>query len=231
MRYGAPMKPRELVASAAIPGHAGSLQCWRHDGAFAVWVGRTELMSSRVHESEELLADVVLQSLGARPAPRVLVGGLGMGFTLARTLAGVDAQARVEVVELVPEIVAWNRYLYGHCAGHPLADPRVHVTVGDVGAALADAAAAGAYDAILLDVDNGPEALVHPDNARLYAPPGLLAARAALRPGGVLGVWSSAEAPTFAGRLQGCGFTVATHRTRARGHKGPRRTVWTAVRR
>ena len=229
MRYGARMKPRELVASAVIPGDSATLQCWRHDGAYSLWVGRTELMSSRVHESEELLADVVVQALGPRPAPRVLVGGLGMGYTLARTLAGVDAHARVEVVELVPEVVAWNREHFGHCAGKPLDDPRVQVTVGDVGATLG--AAAGAYDAVLLDVDNGPEALVHPDNARLYAPGGLLLARAALRPGGVLGVWSSVEAPTFAGRLQGCGFTVTTHRTRARGHKGPRRTVWTAVRR
>jgi spermidine synthase len=223
------MKPRELVAVAAVPGGVGKLQCYCHDGAYSLWLDRTELMSSRVHESEELLADVVLQALGPRPAPRVLVGGLGMGFTLARTLAGVDAGARVDVVELLPEVVDWNREHFGHLAGHPLRDPRVAVTVGDVGATLA--ASAEAFDAILLDVDNGPEALVHADNARLYAPAGLIVARKALRPGGVLGVWSSAEAPTFAGRLQGCGFTVATHRTRARGHKGPRRTIWTAVRR
>lgn len=229
MRYGARMKPRELVASAMVPGEAAALQCWRHDGAYSLWIGRTELMSSRVHESEELLADVVVQALGPRPASRVLVGGLGMGFTVARTLVGVGADARVDVVELVPEVVAWNREHFGHCAGKPLDDPRVHVIIGDVGATLVESP--DAYDVVLLDVDNGPEALVHPGNARLYAPAGLLVARAALRAGGVLGVWSSAEAPTFAGRLQGCGFTVTTHRTRARGRKGPRRTVWTAIRR
>lgn len=223
------MKPRELVAVAAVPGGSGKLQCYRHDGAYSLWLDRTELMSSRVHESEELLADLVLQALGPRPGAHVLVGGLGMGFTLARTLAGVDAGARVDVVELLPEVVAWNREHFGHLAGHPLRDARVHVAVGDVAATLADAKEA--FDAILLDVDNGPEALVHPGNDRIYAPAGLIAARKALRPGGVLGVWSSAEAPTFAGRLQGCGFTVATHHTRARGRKGPRRTIWTATRR
>ena len=142
-------------------------------------------------------------------------------------LASVDTNAQVEVVELVPEVVAWNRELFGHLAGNPLLDPRVRVTVGDVHDALV--AGVGERDIVLLDVDNGPEALVHPGNARLYANAGLMAARHALRPGGVLAVWSSVEVPSFTGRLRGAGFAVTTHRTRARGRKGPRRTIWTAV--
>lgn len=221
--------PRELVATAKVPGHAGELRCYRHDGAFQLWIDRTELMTSRVHESEQMLADVVVEALAGRPAPTFLVGGLGMGFTLAQLLAKAPPEARFHVVELVPEVLAWNRELFGHLAGHPLQDPRVTAEVGDV----FDVLAVGGerFDGILLDVDNGPEALVHPDNARLYAPRGLVAAREALRPGGVLGVWSSADSPAFGGRLKGVAMDVTTHHTRARGRKGPRRTIWTAKKR
>jgi spermidine synthase len=221
--------PRELVASARVPGHDAELRCYRHDGAFALWLGRTELMSSRVHESEQMLADAAFDALGATPAPRVLVGGLGMGFTLARVLARADAGARVEVVELVPDVVAWNRELFAHLNGDPLRDPRVTVTEGDVFDVLQ--AADADRDVVLLDVDNGPEALVHPGNDRLYAPSGLVAARDALTRGGVLGLWSSAHDTAFAGRLRGVALDVTTHHTRARGRKGPRRTVWIATRR
>lgn len=223
------MIPRELIASAKVPGHQGDLHCYRHDGAFQLCLGRTELMSSRVHESEQMLAQVALQALGPRPAPRVLVGGLGMGFTLAQVLALAPADAAVEVVELIPEVITWNRELFGHLAGHPLRDARVTVTTGDVFDVLR--AARGARDVVLLDVDNGPEAMVHPGNDRLYATAGLVVARDALRPGGVLGVWSSANDQAFGGRLRGVAMTVTTHHTRARGQKGPRRTIWTAVRR
>jgi spermidine synthase len=224
--------PRELVATARVPGDGAELRCYRHDGAFALWLGRNELMSSRVHESEEMLADLAFDALvsrGKRPAARMLVGGLGMGFTLARLLARAGADARVEVVELVPEVVLWNRELFGELAGHPLRDPRVTVTIGDVHDALQ--AARGEADVVLLDVDNGPDALVHAGNERLYAPKGLVAARDALAPGGVLAVWSAADNPSFAGRLRGVALDVATHHTRARGRKGPRRTIWVAVRR
>lgn len=223
------MIPRELVASARVPGHKGVLHCYRHDRDFSLWLDRTELMSSRVHESEEMLAEVALAALGSRPAPRILVGGLGMGFTLARVLRDVDAEAVVEVVELVPEVVEWNRGLLADLAGKPLFDARVRVSTGDVAEAIR--AAAAQYDVVLLDVDNGPEALVHPGNQRLYSGDGLAAARAALRPGGVLAVWSSADSPAFAHRLRCANFQVSTHHTRARGRKGPRRTLWTAVRR
>jgi spermidine synthase len=220
--------PRELIATAVVPGHQGQLRCYRHDGAYQIWLDRTELMSSRVHESEQMLAEVALQALGKRAAPQVLVGGLGMGFTLAQVLAGVDAHALVQVVELVPEVVAWHRQWFGPLAGQPLQDGRVQLQVGDVHDAIA--AETQRYDVILLDVDNGPEALVHPGNDRIYANAGLVTARHALRPGGVLAVWSAADSVPFGGRLRGAGFRVETHHTRARGRKGPRRTIWTAVR-
>ncbi|MBL8753740.1 MAG: hypothetical protein JNK15_10610 [Planctomycetes bacterium] len=221
------MKPRELVASAAVPGHKATLQCWEHDGAHQLWLGRTELMSSRVHESEEALAEYAVAARGRAGCKRVLVGGLGMGFTLAKLLASIDADAVVEVHELVPEVVQWNQSVFGHHAGHPLRDPRVQVVVGDVAKALRTKAV---YDVILLDVDNGPEALVHPRNEDLYANRGLVELRDALRPDGVLGVWSSADSPSFTGRLRGAGMKVTAHHTRARGRKGPRRTIWTCRR-
>lgn len=224
--------PRELVATARVPGHGGELRCYRHDGAFQLWIDRTELMSSRVHESEQMLAEVGCAHLAAKKAPRVLVGGLGMGFTLATVLKLAPADAVVVVVELVPEVVQWNRELFGHLAGNPLQDARVQVQVGDVFDTMTAAKAAKEhFDAILLDVDNGPEALVHPRNTRLYASAGLVAARDVLALGGVVAVWSSVEVPSFEGRMRGAGFDVTTHRTRARGRKGPRRTIWTAKRR
>jgi spermidine synthase len=220
------VKPRELVASARVPG-GGELRCYHHDGAFALWLDRTELMSSRVHESEEMLADVAMAAVAGRAGVRVLVGGLGMGFTLARVLAKAGDDARVEVVELLPEMVSWNEQWFGHLAGHPLRDPRVTVTVGDVFDALR--AGRAAWDVVLLDVDNGPEALVHPCNDRLYEDRGLVIARDALRPGGVLAVWSSAHSVSFGKRLGGVGLKVTTHNTRARGRKGPRRVIWVAA--
>jgi spermidine synthase len=221
--------PRELVASAKVPGHRGELQCYRHDGGYALWLDRTELMSSRVHESEEMLADVAIDAFAPGAPQRVPVGGLGIGFTLARMLARVDATAAVAVVELIPEVVEWHRQWFGALCNEPLRDARVATRIGDVGEVIA--AAVAEYDVVVLDIDNGPEALVHPGNARLYAVDGLRAMRAALRPGGVLAVWSSADSPQFAHRLQQAGFRVTPHHTRARGRKGPRRTIWTAVRR
>jgi spermidine synthase len=220
--------PHDLVGTARVPGHDAELRCFHHDGDFTIWIDGTELMSSRVHGSEEALAELTLARLGARTAPRVLVGGLGMGFTLARTLALVDAAAVVDIVELVPEVVAWNRDLLGHRARHPLRDPRTNLILGDVVETIAETR--GGYDAMLLDVDNGPEGLSRPSNQYLYGEPGLARARAALRPGGVLGVWSSWANPPFTARLRRGGFQVAEHTVRARRTKGPRRTIWVAAR-
>lgn len=217
------MKPNELLATATVPGSAEPLRLYHHDGAFTLRLGRVELMSSRVHGSEDLLAELALAPLGAN-ASRVMVGGLGMGFTLARVLALVGPATTVDVVELVPEVVAWNAERIGACAGHPLRDPRVVVHVADVGAHLV--AVTAPYDAILLDVDNGPDALARADNDALYDHRGLAAARRALRPSGVLAVWSSANDAAFVARFRAAGFHVETHAVRARGRKGPRRTIW-----
>lgn len=223
------MIARELVGTASVPGHRGELRCYRHDRDFAIWIDRTELMSSRVHGSEEALAELGLAHLAGRAAPHVLIGGLGMGFTLARALDVLPRDATVDVAEIVPAVVEWNRELFGHCAGHPLRDPRAHVSVGDIADSIATAN--GKYDAILLDVDNGPEGLSRPANDRLYGARGLAATHAALRPAGVLAVWSSADHDAFDGRLRRAPFRVETHRVRARRTKGPRRTIWVAARR
>lgn len=218
------MIAQQLVGKARIPGHHAELHCYRHDRDFYYRIDGVELMSTRVFGSEEALAELALQRLHPRTATRVLVGGLGMGFTLARTLALVGSDAVVEVAELVPEVVTWNRELLGEFARHPLRDPRTRVVVGDVGEVLA--ASAAIYDAVLLDVDNGPAALSRPGNDRLYGAHGLAAARAALRPGGVLAVWSSGADPAFAASLRRAGFLVTEHRVRARRTRGPRRTIW-----
>lgn len=227
-RHTVAVKPRDLIATAAVPGHRGELRCYHHDGAYEVWIGHTELMSSRVHGSEEMLAELAIERLGPRRAPRVLVGGLGMGFTLARALALSPERGRVEVVELVPDVVKWNRELFGHCAGRPLDDPRAELVEGDVRGHL-EAAEDGAYDVILLDVDNGPEGLSRPANDSLYSRPGLKLLRRVLKQGGVLGVWSSSDDAAFDARLRKGRFQVRVHHVKARRTKGPRRTIWVAM--
>jgi spermidine synthase len=216
----------ELLGTAQIPGQTGELHLYRHDGDFTFRVRGIELMSSRVHGSEELLAELALRRLLDTHRARVLIGGLGMGFTLARVLCLVGDAAEVEVAELVPEVVDWNRRWIGQCNGHPLRDRRVQLIEGDVAPCIRGAR--GAYDAILLDVDNGPEGLVLEANDWLYSETGLAAAGAALRPGGVLAVWSSSAHPWFTDRLQDTGFAVAERRVRARRTRGPRRTIWLA---
>ncbi len=221
------MIPRELVGTAAIPGQGGKLTCYRHDRDFFIHADDIELMSSRVFGSEEELAELALHRVPPNPTMRVLVGGLGMGFTLARALALVGPDARVDVAELVPEVVTWNRDLLGHCAGHPLQDPRAHVLQRDVVEVIA--ASPDTYDALLLDVDNGPEGLVRQANDRLYLDGGLHTAKKSLRKGGVAAYWSSRGDSAFAARMRRCGFDTVEHRVRARRTKGPVRTIWVGV--
>ncbi len=222
------MIPNELVGTAKVPG-GGELRCWRHDGDFSIRIDGIELMSSRVHGSEEAMAELAIERLGSRRNPRVLVGGLGMGFTLARALQLAGPESIVDVVEVVPEIVQWNRELFGHCAGHPLKDPRTRLHMGDVNSRISDVN--GLYDVMLLDVDNGPDGLVRGDNDRIYSRRGLDRAWTAMRPGSVLAVWSSRSDDRFSERLERGGFQVQEHRVRARRTKGPVRTIWIAWRR
>lgn len=221
------MVPWILLDRADIPG-GGVLTLHRRGEEFAIRVGNVELMNSRMHGSEEALATVAFERLGGRGAPRVLIGGLGMGFTLAAVLAAAPRDGVAVVAELVPAVVQWNRQFLGHLAGRPLADPRVVVREGDVGKVIAERR--GEYDAILLDVDNGPDGLTTPENERLYGPAGLRAAHDALRPKGILGIWSSFASPRFTKQLRDARFVVEEVRARARGAAGGgRHMIWVAT--
>jgi spermidine synthase len=221
--------PWEFLDSAQVPGGDGELGLYRRGGEFSIRVAGRELMNSRVYGSEEALAELACARIADRPRPRVLIGGLGMGYTLAAALRRLGPEGRVVVAELVPAVVAWNRGPLADLAGRPLQDHRVTVREVDVAQVLG--AESQAYDAILLDVDNGPEGLVRKDNDWLYARPGLTAAFAALRPAGVLAVWSSGPNQVFARRLRRAGFTVDEVRVRARDSRGGRRhTIWLAQR-
>jgi spermidine synthase len=218
--------PRLLLGTASIPGTDKELQLWQSGDLFSIRIpGRGDLMNSRVHGSEKALADLACGNLGSREKPRLLVGGLGMGFTLAAALEATGPTAELVVAELVPEVVTWNRTLIGAPAGHPLADPRCRVRVGDVAVVIREEPAG--FDAILMDVDNGPEALVRRENDWLYGPAGLRATRAALRPRGVLALWSSSPDRAFSKRLGQAGFDVREHVVRPhRAGKGPRHHIW-----
>lgn len=222
------MIPWEAIDAAPVDG-GPELRLLRRGDEYAIRAGPVELMNSRAHGSEEALAERACERIASRPSPRVLVGGLGMGFTLAAALGRLPPDARVEAVERVPAVIAWNRGLLGPLAGHPLRDPRVSVVAADVAAVIG--AASAAYDAILMDVDNGPSRLSAEGNAGLYVRAGLLAARRALRPGGVYAVWSAGADPGFARRLREAGFEVVEIPARARdGGKGGRHTLWVACR-
>jgi len=224
------MKPWNLIDSTEIPAAGGELRLYRRGEEYSIMiVGGGELMNSRMHGSEDALAELGCAHLAGQARPRVLIGGLGMGFTLAAALAQLGPAAEVVVAELVPAVVKWNRDYLGPFAGQPLADPRSTVSIGDVAVLLRKAR--GDYDAILLDVDNGPEGLTHRENDWLYSDAGLQAAFTALRPDGVLAVWSAGPDHAFGERLRCLGFLVEEHRVRAHGSgKGARHTIWIARR-
>jgi len=222
------MLPRILLGTALIPDTDKELQLYQSGELFSIKIpGRGDLMNSRVHGSEKALADLACEKLGDNAKPRLLIGGLGMGFTLAAALKAVGPGAEIIVSELVPEVVTWNRELIGAPAGHPLSDKRSHVVVGDVADILRQEPAG--FDAIMMDVDNGPEALVRRENDWLYGSAGLRATHAALRPRGVLAVWSSSPDRDFSKRLKQAGFDVREHVVRPhRAGKGPRHHIWIA---
>ena len=223
------MIPWEFRESVQVPGNGGTMCLYRRGGEYSIRVGNRELMNSRVHGSEEALAELAVARVADRPQARILIGGLGMGFTLAAALRRLGPEGRVVLAELVPTVVEWNRGPLANLAGHPLKDSRVTVREVDVAQILRGTREA--YDAILLDVDNGPEGLARKDNDWLYARPGLEAAHAALRPAGVLAVWSSGPNQVFVQRLRRVGFRVDEVRVSARdSRKGRRHTIWLAGR-
>lgn len=222
------MIPWIQLDSAKVPG-GGELRLKQRGGEFSIMLGTNELMNSRLSGSEEALAQLACARLAGRPAPHLLVGGLGMGFTLRAALAALPREARVTVAELVPEVVAWARGPMAGVFAGSLDDPRVIVRESDVAELIRPARAA--FDAILLDVDNGPEGLSRAANDALYDRAGLAAARTALRPGGMLAVWSSGPDAGFTRRLGQAGFAVEETRVRARrGGGGARHVIWLAVR-
>jgi spermidine synthase len=222
--------PRETIATAKIPG-GDTLTLISHGRDFVIMLGRDELMGTRMRFSEEQLAELTLERI-SRPRPRVLIGGYGMGFTFRAALARLPQGGRVVVAEVVHEILEWARGPLAELTGDTLVDPRGEVVIADV-AALIDDAIDGTtpkYDAILLDVDNGPDGIVRDGNDRLYTRTGLAKAREALNPGGVLAIWSAAPDPVFARKLRDANFTVEERTVRARpNNKGPRHTIWFAT--
>ena len=223
------MIPRILLGTARIPDTKVEMRLYQSGELFSIKIpGRGDLMNSRMHGSEKALADLACARLAGTAKPRLLIGGLGMGFTLAAALRALGPDAEIVVAELVPEVVEWNRTLIGAPAGHPLNDARSQVYVGDVADLIRREP--GGFDAILMDVDNGPEAMVRRENNWLYDTEGLEATRAALRPGGVLAVWSASSDRIFTIRLRKAGFDVREHVVRPhRAGKGPRHHIWIGV--
>jgi spermidine synthase len=223
------MIPWQLLDSAPIPGNDKLLRLYQRGAEFSIRIDGREVMNSAVHGSEEALAELALDRIIARSRARVLIGGLGMGFTTAAALRRLGAGGRLVVAELVPAVVTWNRGPLGQPAGRPLQDPRVTVQEGDVASLLE--AAQRTYDAVLLDVDNGPEDLTRRDNHWLYTRTGLEAASKALRPKGVLAVWSAGPDRAFFQRLRRAGFEVDEVRVGSRSPRGrSRHTLWLAGR-
>ena len=223
------MLPRQTIATAEIP-RGGTLTLVGHGRDFVIMLGRDELMGTRMQFSEEQLAVLTLERVAA-PRPRVLVGGYGMGFTFRAALNALPEGGAVVVAEVVPEILEWARGPLAELTGDTLTDPRGEVVIADVAALIDDAidGTTSRYDAILLDVDNGPDGIVREGNDRLYTRTGLAKAREALNPGGILAIWSAAPDPRFTRRLTDAQFDVEERSVRARpNNKGPRHTIWFA---
>ncbi len=221
------MLPWVRLGTAQAPG-GGELVLSERAGEFVIRVDGRELMSSRVHGSETAMAELGCAHLPRTQAAEVLVGGLGLGYTLRAALDHTGPHARVTVAEIVPAVVEWNRGPLAHLAGRPLDDPRAAVEVADVGEVIAGAHRR--FSAILLDVDNGPAALTRAQNQRLYGPRGLQAIARALAPGGTVVVWSASDDAPFAERLRRQGFALEIEHVPARGpgRPGPRHTLFVA---
>ena len=223
------MIPWTLIDTAPVPGGTGELRLMRRGSEFAIKLGQNELMNSRLSGSEESLATIACEKLRNRKAPSILIGGLGMGFTLRAALATLGPEARITVAELVPAVLAWAHGPMAEIFGNSLTDPRVSLHEADVGQLIRFKREV--FDAILLDVDNGPEGLTRESNNALYDIRGLSATYAALNPGGVLAVWSSGPNRKFSSRLHIAGFKVDELRVRANGSRGGAwHVIWIATR-
>jgi spermidine synthase len=221
------VKPFELLGQTLSPDGT-VMKLIRRSDEFIILADDAILMSSRMHGSEEALATFACQRVRTRKQPSVLIGGLGMGFTLRAALDLLPADATVVVAELVPAVVAWNRGPLGPLAGHPLKDKRVRVETGDVAVTLSSGL--GLFDAVLLDVDNGATAFTTSSNAGLYDNRGIAAARAALKMEGVLAVWAAQDDRKFEQRLRHGRFDVQVQRVRGRlKNGGPRHTILLAT--
>jgi len=218
-----------LIHTAPIPGEAGELGLYRRGSDYFIKiVGGQDLMNTRAHASEDALGAIACEGLRERPGARVLIGGLGMGFTLAAALERLGPDAEVVVAEIVPGVVEWNRGVLAPFAGRPLDDVRTRLKTVDVTGLIRNER--GGFDAIVLDVDNGPDGLTRASNEWLYSKAGLSAAFRALRPGGTLAIWSAGPDRAFTKRLRAVGFVVDEVSVRAHAGKGARHLIWMARR-
>ncbi len=221
------MIPWECLDKADVPGLGDELVLYKRSEEYSIRTGGFELMNSRMHGSEDALSALTIKRI-SKPAPRILIGGLGMGYTLAAALKCMKDSGEIHVAELVPAVIRWNREHFGHLAGHPLSTPGVRIFETDVAHMIKKSSEL--YDAILLDVDNGPEGLTRKDNDWLYSKSGLAAAKKALMPSGILAVWSSAPNKPFTDRLEKSQFRVEVEQVHARkSKKGGRHTIWFAT--
>lgn len=223
------MVPWKKLGRGAVPGDGPDLVLYSRGEEYSIRVGAVELMNSRVYSREDALSKRGCDQVRDRKRARVLIGGLGMGYSTITALESLGPDAEVVVAELVPDIVRWNREVFGHLAGHPLNDRRTTLREADVASVIREQK--GAYDAILLDVDNGPEGLTRRSNDWLYSDTGIGYARDALRPGGVLGYWSAATDRAFVKRLHRASLLVdeIEVRSQSRG-QGARTVLWFAKR-
>ena len=232
------MTPSILLGTAIIPNDGGELRLTQRGNDFSIHLKglRGELMNSRVHSSELALAELGCAHIKSAKNAKVLVGGMGMGFTLEAALKATSATSEVIVAELVAEVIEWNKGPLGECAGRPLNDSRTRVHVGDVaelfnsnkGESDKEQLKKSTFDVVLLDVDNGPEGFTHADNNNLYSMPSLLAIKQTLRPKGMLAIWSAWHDPKFTQQLKHAGFVVETKTVRAHKGKGSRHTIYLA---
>jgi len=223
------MIPWQQIDTARVPGAEVELRLMRRGAEFSMMLGQNELMNSRLIGSEQALATLACKRIEAVKRPHLLIGGLGMGFTLRAALAVLGSEARIVVAELVPAVIDWARGPMAEVFGDSLADPRASIRSADVLDVIQSHISA--FDAILLDVDNGPEGLIRRANDALYDSKGLKAIRRALRPGGVLAVWSSGPNPAFSKRLRAAGFEVNEVALRATARRaGARHLIWFATR-